>query len=119
MTTHDITLLCPQVEELYLQFARKASAFNSWMEGAEEDLTDPVRCTSQEEIKVGMLRHTQDTELLGECTSLIHSCLHVSIHPCTHTSFTRTSVVIRPSYLASPHTHMFYHMPPSSLTGSP
>ena len=40
------------MEELYLQFARKASAFNSWMEGAEEDLTDPVHCNSLEEIKV-------------------------------------------------------------------
>ena len=39
------------MEELYLQFARKASGFNGWMEGVEEDLTDPVRCTSLEEIK--------------------------------------------------------------------
>ncbi|CAI8008734.1 Spectrin alpha chain, non-erythrocytic 1 [Geodia barretti] len=42
---------CHKVEELYLQFARKASSFNGWMEGAEEDLTDPVRCNSLEEIK--------------------------------------------------------------------
>ena len=41
-----------QVEELYLQFAHKASSFNSWMEGLEEDLTDPVHCNSLEEIKV-------------------------------------------------------------------
>lgn len=32
-----------QIEELYLTFAKKASAFNSWFENAEEDLTDPVR----------------------------------------------------------------------------
>ena len=31
-----------QIEELYLLFAKKASAFNSWFENAEEDLTDPV-----------------------------------------------------------------------------
>lgn len=31
-----------EVEELYLSFAKKASAFNSWFENAEEDLTDPV-----------------------------------------------------------------------------
>lgn len=42
-----------QVEDLYLTFAKKASAFNSWFENAEEDLTDPVRCNSVEEIKVG------------------------------------------------------------------
>jgi spectrin alpha len=40
-----------QIEELYLTFAKKASAFNSWFENAEEDLTDPVRCNSLEEIK--------------------------------------------------------------------
>ena len=42
-----------QIEDLYLTFAKKASAFNSWFENAEEDLTDPVRCNSVEEIKVG------------------------------------------------------------------
>ena len=42
-----------QVEDLYLTFAKKASTFNSWFENAEEDLTDPVRCNSIEEIKVG------------------------------------------------------------------
>ena len=41
-----------RIEELYLSFAKKASAFNSWFENAEEDLTDPVRCNSVEEIKV-------------------------------------------------------------------
>ena len=48
-----------QVEELYLQFAKKASALNSWMEDAEEDLTDPVRCNSLEEIKSLKEAHTQ------------------------------------------------------------
>jgi len=43
-----------QVEDLYLTFAKKASAFNSWFENAEEDLTDPVRCNSVEEIKVSL-----------------------------------------------------------------
>ena len=30
------------IEDLFLAFAKKASAFNSWFENAEEDLTDPV-----------------------------------------------------------------------------
>lgn len=42
-----------QVEDLYLTFAKKAFAFNFWFEDAEEDLTDPVRCNSVEEIQVG------------------------------------------------------------------
>jgi len=40
-----------QIEELFLQFAKKASAFNSWFENAEEDLTDFIRCNSIEEIR--------------------------------------------------------------------
>ena len=42
-----------KVEELFLQFSKRASAFHSWMENVEEDLTDTVRCNSVEEIKVG------------------------------------------------------------------
>lgn len=47
-----------QVEDLFLTFAKKASAFNSWFENAEEDLTDPVRCNSLEEIRA--LREAHD-----------------------------------------------------------
>ncbi|XP_077298885.1 alpha spectrin [Arctopsyche grandis] len=48
-----------QIEELYLTFAKKASAFNSWFENAEEDLTDPVRCNSIEEIRALREAHAQ------------------------------------------------------------
>ncbi|BHF71927.1 hypothetical protein SprV_0401498800 [Sparganum proliferum] len=40
-----------QVEKLFLDFAKRASTFNSWFENAEEDLTDPVRCNSLDEIR--------------------------------------------------------------------
>lgn len=40
-----------KVEELYLAFAKRASTFNSWFENAEEDLRDPVRCNSLDEIQ--------------------------------------------------------------------
>ncbi|XP_037079829.1 spectrin alpha chain-like [Pollicipes pollicipes] len=53
-----------QIEELYLLFAKKASAFNSWFENAEEDLTDPVRCNSTEEIRALRLAHSQFQESL-------------------------------------------------------
>ena len=43
-----------KVEDLFLQFAKRASSFQSWMEDAEEDLTDPVRCNSMEEVKVSV-----------------------------------------------------------------
>lgn len=48
-----------KVEDLFLLFAKKASAFNSWFENAEEDLTDPVRCNSVEEIRALQDGHTQ------------------------------------------------------------
>ena len=52
-----------QVEDLYLTFAKKASAFNSWFENAEEDLTDPVRCNSVEEILVSSSPEPQSSAL--------------------------------------------------------
>lgn len=55
-----------KVEELYLQFAKKASALNSWMEDAEEDLTDPVRCNSLEEIKSLKEAHAQFQSSLAQ-----------------------------------------------------
>jgi spectrin alpha len=48
-----------KVEELYLSFAKKASQFNSWFENAEEDLTDPVRCNSLDEIRALREAHEQ------------------------------------------------------------
>ncbi|XP_063696613.1 spectrin alpha chain [Culicoides brevitarsis] len=54
-----------QIEELYLTFAKKASAFNSWFENAEEDLTDPVRCNSIEEIKALRESHAQFQDSLS------------------------------------------------------
>lgn len=48
-----------QIEDAFLTFAKKASAFNSWFENAEEDLTDPVRCNSLEEIKSLRESHQQ------------------------------------------------------------
>lgn len=40
-----------RIEDMFLEFAQKASQFNSWFENAEEDLTDPVRVNSLDEIK--------------------------------------------------------------------
>ncbi|XP_033642963.1 spectrin alpha chain, non-erythrocytic 1-like isoform X1 [Asterias rubens] len=54
-----------EVEDLFLLFAKKASAFNSWFENAEEDLTDPVRCNSVEEIKALKEAHDAFTASLS------------------------------------------------------
>ena len=55
-----------QIEELFLAFAKKASAFNSWFENAEEDLTDPVRCNSIEEIRALREAHQQFQQSLTQ-----------------------------------------------------
>ncbi|XP_054419326.1 spectrin alpha chain, erythrocytic 1 [Pteronotus mesoamericanus] len=39
-----------KAEELFMEFAHKASAFNHWCENAEEDLSEPVHCVSLNEI---------------------------------------------------------------------
>ena len=38
------------VDDLLLAFAKKAYEINSWFENAEEDMSDPVRCYSIEQI---------------------------------------------------------------------
>jgi len=54
------------IEELFLRFAKKASAFNSWFENAEEDLTDPVKCNSLEEIRALIEAHDRFKTVLEE-----------------------------------------------------
>lgn len=54
-----------QIEEHFLTFAKRASAFNSWFENAEEDLTDPVRCNSIEEARALREAHIQFQESLA------------------------------------------------------
>lgn len=39
------------IDDLLLEFAKRAYELNSWFENAEEDLTDPVKCFSLDQIK--------------------------------------------------------------------
>ncbi|XP_077616159.1 spectrin alpha chain, erythrocytic 1 [Crocuta crocuta] len=47
----DKQLPLKKAEELFMEFAHKASAFNHWCENAEEDLSEPVHCVSLNEIR--------------------------------------------------------------------
>lgn len=47
----DRQLPLQKAEELFMEFAHKASAFNNWCENAEEDLSEPVHCISLNEIR--------------------------------------------------------------------
>uniref|UniRef100_A0A8C9UTX8 Spectrin alpha chain, erythrocytic 1 n=2 Tax=Marmotini TaxID=337730 RepID=A0A8C9UTX8_SPEDA len=40
-----------KAEELFMEFAHKASAFNNWCENVEEDLSQPVHCVSLQEVR--------------------------------------------------------------------
>lgn len=53
-----------QIEEYFLTFAKRASAFSGWFENAEEDLSDPVRCNSIEEAVALRDAHIQFQESL-------------------------------------------------------
>lgn len=84
-----------QIEELYLTFAKKASAFNSWFENAEEDLTDPVRCNSIEEIRALREAHAQFQASLSSAqadfdalTTLDHQIKSFNVGPNPYTWFT-------------------------------
>ncbi|CAJ0599218.1 unnamed protein product [Cylicocyclus nassatus] len=61
------------VEELYLAFAKKASNFNSWFENVEEDLTDPVRCSSLEEIQALRQAHAEFQRSLSSAEEELRS----------------------------------------------
>nr|XP_010975340.2 spectrin alpha chain, erythrocytic 1 [Camelus dromedarius] len=49
--------LLQKVEDLFMEFANKASAFNNWCENAEEDLSEPVHCVSLIEIRQLQMDH--------------------------------------------------------------
>ncbi|XP_075396529.1 spectrin alpha chain, erythrocytic 1 isoform X1 [Tenrec ecaudatus] len=40
-----------KAEDLFMEFAHKASAFNNWCENAEENLSEPVHCISLNEVR--------------------------------------------------------------------
>ena len=44
-------------QDLCIEFARQASAFNSWYENVEENLTDPIRSRSVDEANERISEH--------------------------------------------------------------
>lgn len=46
--------LLETIDQLYLEFAKRAAPFNNWMEGAMEDLQDSFIVHTIEEIQVRM-----------------------------------------------------------------
>jgi len=57
------------IDQLYLEFAKRAAPFNNWMDGAMEDLQDMFIVHSIEEIQVRS-RFKDDTKLQMQCIKL-------------------------------------------------
>ena len=73
-----------KLEELFLQFSKKASAFSSLIDDAVEDMTDSVRCNSPEEIKV-----VPRPLVTTPCCVILHVVLTItSSFTCGHTPLT-------------------------------
>lgn len=60
------------IDQLYLEFAKRAAPFNNWMDGAMEDLQDMFIVHSIEEIQVNEREQTRCTEV-ELCTEPIGS----------------------------------------------
>lgn len=50
--------LLETIDQLYLEFAKRAAPFNNWMEGAMEDLQDTFIVHTIEEIQVSKIKET-------------------------------------------------------------
>jgi hypothetical protein len=58
-------------DELCIEFAKRAGAFNSWFENVEENLTDPITSGSVQEVEKRFVDHEKDVkEVKGEEASL-------------------------------------------------
>lgn len=55
-----------RIDQLHLEFAKRAAPFNNWMDGAKEDLMDMFIVHTTEEIKDLIQAHEQFKETLGE-----------------------------------------------------
>ncbi|KAF7470862.1 spectrin alpha chain erythrocytic 1 [Marmota monax] len=54
-----------KAEELFMEFAHKASAFNNWCENVEEDMSQPVHCVSLQEVRQLQKEHEAFLASLG------------------------------------------------------
>ncbi|CAI9724319.1 alpha-actinin-like isoform X1 [Octopus vulgaris] len=55
-----------RIDQLHLEFAKRAAPFNNWMDGAKEDLMDMFIVHTTEEIKDLICAHETFKETLGE-----------------------------------------------------
>ncbi|RXM31019.1 hypothetical protein EOD39_7371 [Acipenser ruthenus] len=78
--------LLETIEQLYLEFAKRAAPFNNWMEGAMEDLQDMFIVHSVEETQSLIAAHEQFKAILPEADSERQAILGI------HSEKTKTSM---------------------------
>lgn len=55
-----------RIDQLHLEFAKRAAPFNNWMDGAKEDLVDMFICHTTAEIQGLLSAHEQFKKTLGD-----------------------------------------------------
>ena len=76
-----------KVDELFLLYAKKASAYCSWFESSEEDLVEPVVCNSIVEIKILQDNHEQFKSSFGWAQSELKQLLSLDRQIKSFTNF--------------------------------
>ncbi|KAJ8365599.1 hypothetical protein SKAU_G00144300 [Synaphobranchus kaupii] len=69
--------LLETIDQLFLEFSKRAAPFNNWMEGAMEDLQDMFIVHTVEEIQSLILAHDQFKATLPEADSERHAILGI------------------------------------------
>lgn len=67
-----------KIDQLHLEFAKRAAPFNNWMDGAREDLVDMFIVHSVEEIQGLLEAHEQFKQTLGEADREHRSIISLS-----------------------------------------
>lgn len=70
--------LLETIDQLYLEFAKRAAPFNNWMDGAMEDLQDMFIVHSIEEIQSDCLR--LHSTVISKLTMIYSTCSLIAIH---------------------------------------
>lgn len=74
----DAEKILEKIDQLYLDFAKRAAPFNNWLDGAKEDLLDMFIVHSIEEIQDLVEAHEQFKGTLGEADKEFNSIMNLA-----------------------------------------
>lgn len=73
----DLEKVLERIDQLHLEFAKRAAPFNNWMDGAKEDLVDMFIVHTVDEVKGLMDAHQQFKQTLGEADKEYHNIVNL------------------------------------------